>query len=94
MGWYEGTKQAEETEALIAKVFGLLEPFRDKSVLRPPLAFELDLDVDLNLDSLDLLEVIMSLEDEFEIEISDEEAGKLKRVVDLINITMKLTGMI
>lgn len=37
---------------------------------------------DLEADSLDLVELIMSLEEEFGIEISDEEAEKLVTVGD------------
>ncbi len=39
---------------------------------------------DLGADSLDLVELIMALEDEFDIEIPDEEAEKLKTVSDAI----------
>ena len=37
---------------------------------------------DLNADSLDLVELIMSLEEEFGMEISDQEAEKIKTVGD------------
>ena len=37
---------------------------------------------DLNADSLDLVELIKSLEEEFGMEISDEEAEKIKSVGD------------
>ena len=38
---------------------------------------------DLGADSLDLVELIMSMEEEFDIEISDEEAEKLVTVKDV-----------
>ena len=39
---------------------------------------------DLGADSLDQVELVMALEDEFDIEIPDEEAEKLKKVGDVI----------
>ncbi len=40
---------------------------------------------DLGADSLDLVELIMAMEEAFDIEISDEEAEKLQTVRDAIN---------
>jgi acyl carrier protein len=40
---------------------------------------------DLGADSLDLVELIMSMEEEFDIEISDEEAEKLATVKDVFD---------
>ena len=40
---------------------------------------------DLGADSLDLVELIMSMEDEFGLEISDEDAGSIITVQDAIN---------
>lgn len=39
---------------------------------------------DLGADSLDLVELIMSMEEEFEIDISDEDSEKLVTVQDAI----------
>ena len=40
---------------------------------------------DLNADSLDLTELVMTLEERFGCEISEEDAEKLKTVQDAIN---------
>ncbi len=39
----------------------------------------------LNADSLDLTELVMTLEEKFKIEIPDDVAAKLKTVQDVIN---------
>ena len=40
---------------------------------------------DLNADSLDLVELIMSLEEEFSVKISDEDAAKIQTVQDAMD---------
>ena len=40
---------------------------------------------DLGADSLDLVELIMSLEEEFDVDISDEDAEKIATVKDAID---------
>ena len=44
---------------------------------------------DLGLDSLDVVEIVMALEDEFGIEISDEEAEKVFTVEDAVEFISK-----
>jgi NADH dehydrogenase (ubiquinone) 1 alpha/beta subcomplex 1, acyl-carrier protein len=39
---------------------------------------------DLGLDSLDIVEVVMAIEDEFAIEIPDQEADKILSIADAI----------
>lgn len=40
---------------------------------------------DLEADSLDVVELVMELEDEFDMEIADEEAEKIQTVADAVN---------
>ncbi|MGM7701138.1 acyl carrier protein [Pseudalkalibacillus sp. Hm43] len=40
---------------------------------------------DLGADSLDVVELVMELEDEFDMEISDEDAEKIATVGDVVN---------
>jgi acyl carrier protein len=40
---------------------------------------------DLGADSLDIVELIMAFEEEFNIEIPDEAADKIKTVQDVVN---------
>jgi acyl carrier protein len=40
---------------------------------------------DLGADSLDLVELIMSMEEEFDTDISDEDAEKIQTVQDAVN---------
>ena len=40
---------------------------------------------DLSADSLDIVELVMQIEEEFEIEIADSEAEKILTVGDVVN---------
>jgi len=47
---------------------------------------------DLGADSLDLVELIMAMEEEFEVEIPDEDAEKIVIVQDAIDYVDKIQG--
>lgn len=45
---------------------------------------ETDIQEDLNADSLDVVDLIMSVEDEFEVEVPDTAVDEVKTVGDLV----------
>ncbi len=49
------------------------------------IALDSDIAEDLGADSLDVVDLIMTLEDEFEVEISDDVIESVKTVGDLVN---------
>ena len=66
----------DRVQAIIAEQLGV-EPEK----ITPDAEFV----ADLNADSLDLVELIMSLEEEFGVEISDEDAEKIVKVSDAMD---------
>jgi acyl carrier protein len=44
---------------------------------------------DLGADSLDIVELVMRMEEEFDLEIKDEEAEKMKTVQDVMDYITK-----
>lgn len=53
----------------------------DESEVTPEASFK----DDLGADSLDIVELVMELEDEFDMEISDEDAEKITNVGEVIS---------
>nr|WP_302596180.1 acyl carrier protein [uncultured Cellulosilyticum sp.] len=48
---------------------------------------------DLNADSLDVFQVIMAIEEEFEMEISNDEAEKVSTVGDVVDYIKEQKGL-
>jgi acyl carrier protein len=51
----------------------------DKSTIKPESTFQ-----DLGADSLDMVQMVMKLEEQFGIEINDQDAEKLTNVADVV----------
>ena len=68
--------EVEQRVLDVVKKFPKIEPTK----VTPTATFASD----LGLDSLDAVELVMALEDEFEVEISDGEADKIQSVADAI----------
>ena len=46
---------------------------------------ESNIEQDLGADSLDLVDLVMTLEEEFDLEVSDEDVESIKTVGDMVN---------
>lgn len=66
---------------LIAEQFGLNTD---------ELSDDIDLRNDLNADSIDLVELVMSLEDEFGIEVNDEDLKNINTIGDIVEYAGEL----
>lgn len=66
----------EKVKAILAEQFDVEE---DK------ITADTDLQEDLGTDSLDVVDLLMSIEDEFEVEVPDEEIENIKTVGSLVS---------
>lgn len=71
---------AEKVKAIIVEQLGV-----SADEVKPEASFV----EDLGADSLDLTELIMAMEEEFDVEIDDEEAQKILKVKDAIEYIEK-----
>ncbi|NCG17838.1 MAG: acyl carrier protein [Rhodobacterales bacterium] len=69
----------QKVQDLISESLGV-----KKSELTPSSSF-ID---DLNADSLDIVELVMTIEKEFDIEIPDDEAERIRTVQDAVDYIM------
>jgi acyl carrier protein len=70
---------AEEVKSKVTKI--IVDQLGVDSKEVTPKASFID---DLGADSLDIVELVMALEEEFDIEISDEEAEKITKVQEAV----------
>jgi acyl carrier protein len=53
-------------------------------VKKEEIKLDSDFELDLNLDSLDIVEIVMAIEEEFNITIPDDDVQKLRTVKDAV----------
>ena len=69
-----------ETFEKVKKVVVSQLSLDDESIVTPEASFS----ADLGADSLDIVELIMALEEEFDLQIPDSEAEKISTVGDVV----------
>ena len=73
-----------EVNEVFEKVKGLFE--EELGIESEKITMEAKLEEDLDIDSLGIVEVVMAFEDEFEIEIDDEELTDVGTVGQAVNL--------
>ena len=73
-----------EVNEVFEKVKSLF--IEDLGIDESKISMESKLEEDLEIDSLGIVEVVMAFEDEFDIEIDDEELADVKTVGQAVNL--------
>ena len=73
-----------EVNEVFEKVKSLF--IEDLGIDESKISMESKLEEDLEIDSLGIVEVVMAFEDEFNIEIDDEELADVKTVGEAVNL--------
>ena len=75
-----------ETDAVFQEICSLLEAHNPKEIEVTP---DTDLNADLNIDSVAAMDLIMNVEDKFEIDIPLNLISDLRSVQDLADVVRK-----
>ena len=75
MAQFDKSETQQKITQIIAETLSI-----EKETIQPDETFE-----KLGADSLDMFEIIMKLEEEFGIEISDDEAAKIASLTDAVD---------
>ncbi len=71
-----------DTEPFFIKVAAMLSEVSGRCI--PEISMTTSLTDDLGMDSLDLVELVMKMEETFGIQVSDEQAERLATVEDVV----------
>lgn len=77
-------KKASVIEAKIKEIIAEQLGLRDDEIVNDANFLE-----DLGADSLDIVELVMTMEEEFDLEIPDEDAEKIRTVQDCIDYALE-----
>lgn len=74
-------------DSIKAKVIKLIAD--QAGVAEASISGSTSLQADLELDSLDIMDLLLVLEEEFDMQIPDEELNKIQTVTDIVNYIEK-----
>ncbi len=77
-----------EQKEVFDKVVGILKPFVKNPDALASVAMETSILKDLKVNSARLVDVVLEIEDNFGIEVKDEDADKVKTVGDAVKLIL------
>ncbi|HEX7600819.1 MAG TPA: acyl carrier protein [Polyangiaceae bacterium] len=77
-----------QQQEVFDKVIGILKPFVKSADALTGVKMETSILKDLKVNSARLVDVVLEIEDQFGIEVKDEDADKVKTVGDAVNLIL------
>ena len=80
-----------DTQEVFKKVVEILTPFAKNEEALSNVSMETSIQADLEVNSARLVDIVLEIEDGFDIEISDDDADQVRTVGDAVNL-IAVTG--
>tara|TARA_B100000686_G_C16735891_1_gene943555 strand:- start:298 stop:543 length:246 start_codon:yes stop_codon:yes gene_type:complete len=75
-----------DTQEVFKKVVEILKPFAKNEEALSNVSMETSIQSDLEVNSARLVDIVLEIEDGFDIEISDDDADQVNTVGDAVNL--------
>ncbi|MEE2834248.1 MAG: phosphopantetheine-binding protein [Candidatus Latescibacterota bacterium] len=80
-----------ENQEIFDKVVGILKPFAKNEEALGGISLETSLMKDLEVNSARLVDIVLEIEDTFDIEVSDDDADQVNTVGDAVKLIVAAT---
>ena len=80
-----------ENQEIFDKVVGILKPFAKNEEALGGFSLETSLMKDLEVNSARLVDIVLEIEDTFDVEVSDDDADQVNTVGDAVKLIVAAT---
>ena len=77
------------SDEILSKLISILTVYLPEDISKEAITLESDLTAELNINSAHLVDVVLDVEDSFDIEFANEDMEKLRTVKDALEIIQK-----
>ncbi len=81
-----------ENQEVFDKVVEILKPFAKNDEALGSISLETSLQKDLEVNSARLVDIVLEIEDSFDIEVSDDDADQVNTVGDAVKLIVAATS--